>query len=85
MGTLGEISLSLVAGSSFLYSAPLALAPAAFVQYELTVTFSFDLGTGTQVEHVSLLISDADTLIYRNRIVTAGSQGTTYIAPTPPL
>ena len=83
LGILGEISLSLVPGSSFLYSAPLNLADAAFAQYEMTITFSFDSAAGTQVEHFSLSISDPLTVTYRNRNVMAGALGTTFRAPTP--
>lgn len=85
LGTLGEFNLSLAPGSSFLYTAGLDLTAAQFSQYELTVTFSFDASAGTQVEHLSLSISDPLTVTYRNRNVMAGALGTTFKAPTPVL
>lgn len=85
MGILGEFNLSLAPGSSFLYTGGLDLSAAQFTQYELTVTFSFDAAAGTQVEHLSLSISDPLTVTYRNRNVMAGALGTTFKAPTPPL
>lgn len=85
MGALGEVSLSLVAGSSFLYSAPIDLEPASFELYELTITYSYDVAAGTNVEKVTLIVSNPDTVIYRNRNTTVGSAGTTFKAPTPIL
>lgn len=85
MGTLGEVSLSLVAGSSFLYSAPIDLSTASFELYELTITYSYDAAASTNVERVTLVISRPDAIIYRNRNVTLGSQGTTFKAPTPEI
>jgi len=85
MGNLGEVSLSLVAGSSFLYSAPIDLSDALFELYELTVTYSYDASAGTNVDRITLIISNPDTIVFRNRNTTVGSQGTTFKAPTPIL
>ncbi len=82
MGTLGEVNLALVPGSSFLYSAPIDLSPAEFELYELTITYSYDAAAGTNVERVTLIVSRPDTIIYRSRNITVGSQGTTFKAPT---
>lgn len=85
METLGEVSLTLVAGSSFLYSAPIALSNALFEMYELTITYSYDAAAGTNVERITLIVSNPDTIVFRNRNTTVGSQGTTFKAPTPIL
>lgn len=85
MGTLGSTSMSLVPGSSFLYSAPIDLGPAAFELYEITITYSYDSSAGTNVDRVSLIVSQPDTIIYRSRNITLGSQGTTFKAPTPTI
>lgn len=83
MGTLGSVTMSLVPGSSFLYYAPIDLAPAAFELYALTVTYSYDSSAGTNVERITLIVSQPDTIVYRSRNITLGSQGTTFKAPTP--
>jgi hypothetical protein len=83
MGTLGEVTLSLVPGSSFLYSAPIDLEPSLFELYELTITYSYDVAAGTNVDRITLIVSRPDTIIYRSRNITLGSQGTTFKAPTP--
>lgn len=85
MGTLGELTLSLVAGSAFLYSAGLSLAPANFSLYELVVSYSYDGSSGSNSERVTLLISDADTIAYRSQYTTQSGPGTTFKAPTPTL
>ncbi len=85
MGILGEFTLSLVPGSSFLYSGPLDLSPAAFTDYEITISYAYGAGAGTNVERVSLLVSLPGTIIFRNRVVSSWSQGTTFSAPTPVL
>jgi len=85
MGALGEVSLTLVAGSSFLYSAPIDLSDALFEMYELTITYSYDAAAGTNVERITLIVSNPDTIVFRNRNTTVGSQGTTFKAPTPIL
>lgn len=83
MGTLGEVSLALVAGSSFLYSAAINLSPSLFELYYLTITYQYDAAAGTNVQHETLIVSRPDTIVYRSRNITLGSQGTTFKAPTP--
>lgn len=83
MGTLGQVDLTLAAGSSFLYSAPINLIPAAFDLYFLTISYQYDAAAGSNVQHVTLVVSRPDTIIYRSRNVTLGSQGTTFKAPSP--
>lgn len=82
LGTLGEITLSLVPGSAFLYSGSLDLTAAAFSNYELTITYSYDAGASTNVVRVPLLVSVPETVLFRNRITSTWSQGTTFTAPT---
>jgi len=85
MGTLGQVSLSLVSGSSFLYSAPIDLSQAAFELYEMTIAYQYGQASGSNMERITLIVSQPDTIIYRSRNITIGSQGTTFKAPTPTL
>jgi len=85
MGTLGQVTLALVAGSSFLYAAPINLAPSLFELYYLTITWQYDAAAGANVERETLIVSRPDTIVYRSRNITLGSQGTTFKAPTPIL
>tara|TARA_R100000656_G_scaffold104176_1_gene76063 strand:- start:95347 stop:95757 length:411 start_codon:yes stop_codon:yes gene_type:complete len=83
MGTLGEIDLTLVPGSSFLYSGALNIEAATFHQYVCTITYSYDAGADTIVDSYTLVVSDPDSIIWDNRNITVGSQGTTFKAPSP--
>lgn len=85
MGTQGEVSLSLVSGSAYLYSAPIDLSAASFELYELLVTYTYVVSqvTTTVMERITLVVSKADTITYRGRTITLGSNGTTFKAPTP--
>jgi len=82
MGNLGEIFLSLVPGSSFLFSGALDLTPAAFSDYALTISYSYGGGVNTNIENASLLVSIPDTVTFRSRLTSTWSQGTTFTAPT---
>tara|TARA_Y100000815_G_C13228452_1_gene457088 strand:+ start:339 stop:764 length:426 start_codon:yes stop_codon:yes gene_type:complete len=84
-GLTGEISLPLVAGSSFLYSGALDLSEALFEHYEITVTYSYNSGADTAVHHIRLFISNIDQILYESRNVTVASVGTTFKAPTPDI
>jgi len=81
LGNLGEITLSLVPGSTFLFSGPLYLTAAAFSNYELTISYSYNASANTNVVGVSLLVSVADTAIFRSRLTSTWGQGTTFTAP----
>lgn len=83
MGTMGQINLSLVAGSAFLYNGALNLAPATFQQYECVVTYSYGGGAATAVQKVTLLIDAAATYVVNNQKTTVAGVGTTFISPPP--
>lgn len=80
-GLTGEQTLSLVSG--FLYSGPLVLSEAQFEQYEITITYSYNAGADTAVQHLRLFISNLDQILYESRTTTVASVGTTFKAPTP--
>jgi hypothetical protein len=83
MGTNGRVTMTLVPGTSFMYSAAIDLAPADFDLYSLSITYSYDSSAGTNSERIHLMVSRPDMIIYRSRNVTIASQGTTFRAPTP--
>lgn len=83
MGTMGQITMTLVPGTAFMYSGAIDLEPADFDLYSLLATYSYDSAAGTNSEREVLIVSRPDRIIFRNRNVTLGSQGTTFKAPTP--
>lgn len=83
MGTLGSVTMTLVPGSAYLYSAAINLEPAAFDHYSLLISYQYDSAAGTNSEVVPMVLSRPDTIIYRSRNITVGSVGTTFKAPTP--
>jgi hypothetical protein len=85
MGTFGAMTLSLVAGSSFLFAGALDVSGALFEQYALTISYSHGGGAATVVKHMTLILSEPDSIIYRERQVSLAGPGTTFKAPPPLL
>lgn len=81
----GELTMSLVAGSSFLYSAALDLSEALFEQYEVVVTYSYGGAADTAVQHLRLFINDSAQIITNSSVTSVASVGTTFKAPTPTI
>lgn len=82
-GLTGELTLTLVPGSGFLYAAVLDLTEALFEQYEITISYTYNTGADTAVQHLRLFISNLDQIYFNSRNVTVASVGTTFKAPTP--
>lgn len=83
IGTLGDVTLSLVAGSTFLHQAGLDLSTALFEQYEVVISYAYGGGAATAVHHLQLIISNLDQIQFNSTGVTVASAGTTFKAPTP--
>lgn len=85
LGDLGMLDLSLVPGSAFLFAGALDVSAALFEQYIVTISYSHGGGAATVVKHMTLVLSEPDSIIYRERQVSLAGPGTTFRAPPPLL
>lgn len=83
VGTLGDLTLSLAPGATFLFQGGLDLSTALFEQYEVVISYAYGGGADTAVQHLQLIISNLDQLLFESSSVTAVSPGTTFKAPNP--